>query len=498
MRRTINIDKFNGIAEDIRDQSFDLSAMAHWETNQRFSTLTPLREMAIDQSGATFLTYKIQDVLYSNNFTSMFGLGVAANGDPHATIYEKSSISTPWAPSTNANGTAGTVIQGTLCEYNAVLYCLTDTGADAEVVSYDPATDTFDETAGTLTGCGAASYYPRPMRHSKTDILFFGAANKLWKKDGAGSVLIALTLPTNLTITSLTEYGNYLAIATAPNGTNNMAKSYVYLWDMVSSDVQEVIEWGDGQLMILENIGGALIGIMQTGITGFTNYGYSNVIFQEYNGGKPRIIKELVPTVSTLPLLYTYKATVGQILYFPMKYVRGGTTMWQIFSLSKNRNGQYVVRGSCLPNNDTAPTAINGLSIIYPYFYVAINGDGTLMRNIESLTFGATSYIETIRYDCGDRNQKKRLTGVAVSTAYLPTAATVKLEYRKNEQTSWVDISTNTTDNSVSREDIKEVANAKNLPEFYEIQFRIESTGGAEITGLKFTYEPIKTLLDTV
>jgi hypothetical protein len=36
----------------------------------------------------------------------------------------------------------------------------------------------------------------------------------------------------------------------------------------------------------------------------------------------------------------------------------------------------------------------------------------------------------------------------------------------------------------------------KNLPEFNEIQFQITSTGGAEITGLKFVYEEKDTLLN--
>lgn len=65
----------------------------------------------------------------------------------------------------------------------------------------------------------------------------------------------ALKLPTNLKITSIANWGKYLAIGTAPKSSFN-GVSKVYLWNFTSPDIQEVIDWGEGDLRVLENIEG--------------------------------------------------------------------------------------------------------------------------------------------------------------------------------------------------------------------------------------------------
>jgi hypothetical protein len=71
----------------------------------------------------------------------------------------------------------------------------------------------------------------------------------------------------------------------------------------------------------------------------------------------------------------------------------------------------------------------------------------------------------------------------------LPADNSIVLKYRKNEETSWTTILTSDTDNAISKSAIN--ISGATLPAFKEIQFRIESLGGAILTGLKFKYELI-------
>ena len=74
--------------------------------------------------------------------------------------------------------------------------------------------------------------------------------------------------------------------------------------------------------------------------------------------------------------------------------------------------------------------------------------------------------------------------GITVTTEPLPTAGQVVLKFKKDEETSFTTIFTEATNDSIS------FSAVTSLPKDYkEIQFRIESTGGAEITGFTFKEE---------
>ena len=81
----------------------------------------------------------------------------------------------------------------------------------------------------------------------------------------------------------------------------------------------------------------------------------------------------------------------------------------------------------------------------------------------------------------------KDLVGVTVTTEPLPTAGRVRLDYAIDNGIgggSWTNILDETTDNSISFSAITGLAK-----EYKEIQFRIRSTGNAEITSLSFKEE---------
>ena len=93
----------------------------------------------------------------------------------------------------------------------------------------------------------------------------------------------AKTVPSNFKITSLANYGNYLAIGCAPISTYN-GRSKVFLWNLSSDLFQEAIDWGEGELRVLENIEGYLVGITDRYLNNATGAGRGSMIIQMYSG----------------------------------------------------------------------------------------------------------------------------------------------------------------------------------------------------------------------
>jgi len=198
---------------------------------------------------------------------------------------------------TNTAGTVGTVYNtitvlsvvdgGTLYNVNDILYIDGGTGGSAIVASvtaggvvdtvtllepgYNYSTGTKDTTTSSTTGTSCTLGVTTVANTSAT---ISSVAQGLIAKDDNGYIFYnnivvriypsgtvqdqALKLPTNLKITSVANFGNYLAIGCAPKDSYN-GVSKVFLWNLYSPDIQEVIEWGEGDLRVLANVEGMLI-----------------------------------------------------------------------------------------------------------------------------------------------------------------------------------------------------------------------------------------------
>ena len=89
----------------------------------------------------------------------------------------------------------------------------TSATAGSAIWAYDPTgAAAFAESALTISFTSLA----QGLVHSKDDILYIPYDNKIAKNDNGSWTAVALTLPAHLKITSISEYGNYLAIACAP------------------------------------------------------------------------------------------------------------------------------------------------------------------------------------------------------------------------------------------------------------------------------------------
>lgn len=341
------------------------------------------------------------------------------------------------------------------------------------------------------------SHITQGLVHSKDDILYIGVDNRIIKNDNT-SWSVALTLPTYYKITSLCEYGNYLAIAVAP--LSGVGNSRVYIWDRDSSlsTLTESIDFGAGSLMILEELEGILVGISK--VLGFQN----KAVFKAYSGGKTDVFKQFIDysVVTNLLNVYRTKQKVNNYVYFLMDITLNGVTHRALWKLGReNSSLPLSLTLDRTPNNDTAIGSVLGFFIYNDYVFFSYTdgvGDYALSKTNNTATYTASSYYETQILNGGNSAITKKLLNVGVMTEPLPSGGRVYLKYKKDEETAFTQIfdqnaedATDVDYQSLFHYAVNIESTGVTLPEFQEIQFQIISTGGAVITGLKLEYEEV-------
>jgi hypothetical protein len=357
--------------------------------------------------------------------------------------------------------------------------------------------------------------------HAKDDRLYIPYDNKIAVFDsppsGSGDTWTdaALTLPATERITSITPYGNYLAIATVPEralagvaNTNSAYTSKVYLWDRDISlaTVSEVIDWGTGLLRVLNTLDGVLIGLSDTSGTSPSIFDIDSIQIKGYQGAQPFLIKEITTTkqTTTAPdaLINPRVNFINRNrLYFSLNIVGGGSSpaYYGLWSLGKSKvTGTYGVTIEYGATNDHSDTGVLAALIVGDLVQFAHTAAGTLTRSISSTSlstaYAATSFYESLinpRMPDGDYYAKKQL--LAVSCHYTPLVGTVVMKYRVDGG-SWVTIFTESTA-GVTVTEATVVASGAEFSAGRNYEFRIESTGSAEITGFHYKYENLETNL---
>lgn len=501
MIKQIIIDNFDGgIEDDPRIQSTNgYACSSHFDVSQPHR-LIPLKDMEAEADiiGAAIHNYDITDFLYHkySSGSNLFALGINYNTNSNPAIFEKADSGAPvtsaFTLSTNSASATGTAVANSFFEYQQNLYFIRNSNV---LVKYARASTTLTATFATFSSSTAPT--GKPFHHKKSDIVYFPFGNVLSQMSGA-AVTDPLTLPNTESITALAEWGTYLAIATSPaGGATTSCKLYIY--DMVSADVADVVTLGEGVVKWMENINGTImIGIssMNGALNAATEI--DNIKIYSYMGGQNvTLVKNLITKRGVIHELYQFASRKNEILYFATKTLNiNGTSRTQIWTLHKNRFGKWIVEGNALPKNDTTVSLIRGFAVIGDYLWISFDETNTheVRRTNDAgsglaTAFTASSLYESQIFNVGDSSTTKKLLGVTVMTEPLPTAGQTVLQYRKDEETSWTDIFTHTTDNSISHSAINIESTGATLPEFKEIQFRIKSTGGAVITGLKFKVE---------
>lgn len=489
---TALVNVFNGgMVTDPRSSGSFCRLSKHFDVFTNKHSLVPYK--GSEDAYASQTTIKIQSFLMY--LGSLYGLGVVS-GTGRAQINVTSAIDIPsWGVPTNGQDSAGTTNFELFVEYYGVLY---GASAGTRIWGYDIAGTTFTATALSITYTNVA----QGLVHSKDDILYIPYDNKIVKKDNSvGSTVTtgwespALTLPANLIITSICEYGNYLAIAC--RGKSFGVNSVVYLWDRDSTltTISESIDWGNNNLYQIENIEGYLIGVSTRNSLGSTVS--SKMILKMYGGGGAIQFDEVESQGFTI----TGKQKVNNRMYFGVSATSlGGTTYDYVGVWSVGRNGQnepFSVNIDRAADNDTLPQLIKGFYLINEYFYISYldagTGDFGLSKTDDQNLYATTSLYETVMnpgMKDEDKLKKKQLNAVLVNYEPLPTAAQVVLKY-KVDSGSWVTVFTETTDSVNFTERVMAVSSQFTAGRDYE--FRIESSGGAKITGLMYRYQVLPT-----
>jgi len=507
-KRKVVIQKFNGgMADDVREQSSNKCALSkNFDIFSHPHRMVPHYDMEADENDGSTETgmrqYKVEDFVYATS-GKLYGLGRKAASD-HTKLFIKATPSTGnWAvPASSESALAR--VKGCLFEYNDKLLGFESTNKIFEYGDLS-GTPTYSANAVTL-GATITSVANGLVGRDDQGYMFY---NNIVVRVASDFTVTdsALTLPAHLKITSATRYGDYLAIACAPKATANAIDglpSVVYLWDYTSSDVSETIDFGDGNLMVLETIENQLIGISERGFNSSVGLRPdTEIIFRVYNGGTAQIVKEAYAIATTTSnRLKQYKAVRKSRLYFAasLSTATNGTTfnegVWSIGRVKGTNN--YALALEYIEESATLNNPVLSFQIAGDYVWMAWGIIGNISKTNESAAaFTFTSVWESIKFNGGDINKTKRLVGVAVSKA--TTTGQVVVKYKTEADSDFVTIHTMATGSAVSQELIKIVSTGKNLPEFQEIQFRLESTTGAEITGFKFVYEDdVKNLLTTV
>jgi|SRR3990167_2591809 len=381
---------------------------------------------------------------------------------------------------------------------------------------YPNAATAFDEDIITTNGGTpfAFTHIRQGLVHSKDDILYIpyynnaggaGAKSFIAKNNNGSWTTNALTLPDHLIPNSICEYGNYLAIGCAP--ASGIGKSVVYLWDRDATltTLAESIDWGEGNLKVLEEIEGHLIGVSSMGIdatTGASTQLYGELVIRTYSGRTANVLKGFISTGNSVNLTIA-KQKVNQFLYFLCGNLgingtaaeNGQHGLWKIGRVLPD--APFALTFDRPPSNDdsVANVALKNFFIVGDYVFISYTDSSVfaLTKTSESSTgFGSMlSRYESLIF--GESYREFKLVSAGVMTEPMPAAGQIVLKYKKDEETSYTTIFTHTTDNSLFHEAINIESSGANLPQFREISFQIVSTGGAVITGLWAQFEEVDT-----
>lgn len=500
----VTINRFDGgLAEDIRTQQDNQCAYAvNFDIHTNPHKLIPYSDPVAETHASGAITdYAITDVAVLNisgTTPTIYAMGRHNSGSTNVSIFKKSSTSDITAQWSAELATSGTVSPGTLLGYYDAtagadkLYFVN--GGAAFGVFTDPSTI---GTAGSLVGPYTTNTYPRPFRHPIDNTVYIGAANKVYKFDAVTYTTATLlhTFGTNFEVQSFTDYGNFLAIGGRYFGRDK--RSAVYLSNRVlpNDGAQQVIDWGEGSLVAVENIGGVLIGISYTEKVGsYSTVSNYKIIIKGYAGGTVQTIKEI--ETKRTDAIKIWKAKQNDILYF------GYDTDNAVYAFGKNKQGQWFLTKDryYTPTGSYITGTFNGLSFVGDIAFFAYQDGGTtgyLTRQGTSTAYTLPSYYETTvnpKMTLEHRTMRKKLKKVKVSYTVNTANGTVGIGYRGDSQTtsytSVISQSKSSTGEYVTT--ATSFADGKPFDEDYEFQFQLSSTGNVSIKQVDYEYDVIQ------
>ncbi len=495
---------------------------------KQFDTLTfpkklqPLRGMT-DDSGAS--QTKIGNIIVSGSTGLMYGVGEdPSNPGTSGKLWRKPGYGSgdAWASIPTNNQLAGGVYNPNfLVDYpdagNArTIYWA---AAGTELRASDPTgASSSSQQNLTYASIGQGLVHPKdknlyiPYRTTTTPYIAVQAPNAtVW----SGFSATAFQLPMQYRVYNLSYYGDYLAIpCTSINAGSDVLSNIVYLSNRDTSQTTfaESIPWGAGFLKVLNNLGGVLVGISETGsdtLQPETTQDYNSIVIRIYQGGtESEIIKEIKavhltnvsggrPSVSINPRVNFIHA--GR-LYFSVNINPNDTitpARYGLWSVGKNKlTGEWSVQMERIATNANTETSVIAAAAAGDYFEMVHTADGTIAKPINgqtnASTYGATSIYESgvnPNMDEADKLAIKKLYNVRVNCQPLLSGAQIVLKYRTDSNgadSDWITAYTYATTGGISFD--APLAGTSAYTDGRNFEFRLESTGGAVILPYGYSY----------
>lgn len=498
----VQLSKFDGgHAEDIRTFATDQCEKSlNFDVFTNPHKLIPYGDSVAETTTTdTMADIGISDIDYNLISSSYLlrGIGNETSASSSPTFWSKSAITGAINWSSDAVGTGGAFQKGSGVIFNDKFFALSYTGGTFTLNRYNSAGSV--SNIGTITS--SSTFLAKPIVHPSDKKLYgvLGVAIFQWdgstlNKTGSG---ISLALPSNYECTSLTDWGDYLAITMRPlRGNGN---SVTYLWDrqLTLVDANSIIDWGEGNLVITENLNNVLISVMlpqNTNSTAITN----KIRVKGWSGGAVETLKSLT-ILNTQSCNGKAKAKSENKLYF------GLNNDYATYVFGKNKSGNWILTQDRFYNNGTIiGSSLGALQMIGDVLWRGFSTASSayvLMRSLlnsgETMSYNSTSIYKTTinpSMPLGDRYKNKQLEAVQISYTGK-TSGTIALKYSVDGSSMTSIISESTT----AIEDVKEATNETStnnaLLSGREFQFQIESTGGVEIKEIRYKYSILPTTI---
>lgn len=451
--------------------------------------ITPYRSLEADTNDGSTSTgmkqYYVRDSVYASASAKLYGLGQNGSGKTKI-VYKADATTGNWTLPASSEGN-GAVQNGCFFEYKDYLWGFQGTNQLFKwgTLSGTPSiTDSVTTVSATITSVANGII--------AADGNAYMAYNNVIVRIAPGGTVTdnAKTVPTTLKITSITNLGSYMAIGCAPISNYN-GTSKVYLWNLSSDLFQETIDWGEGELRVLDVVEGTLVGITDRYLNNSSGAGRGSMIIQIYTGGSAQVIKEIFTQALTGKSIPQSKAIRNNRLFWSAKIMTNSSGTEYIEGIwsfgRKNANYNLALNLDIIDENVNT-SGIQGFGTAANYFFVFHSNDGSIDKTDDTATYSFTSILETnwIRVSGNDS-----LRGVKIITEPLPSGSQLTVKYKKNNDSSFTTIGTLSTAGSELYDFINIASSGLPLPSFKRIKLRFESTGGAEFKGYAMYSDPI-------
>lgn len=490
----ISVNNFSGgISDDPRKQSpNEFIISKHFDIFSQPNRLIPYRSLESDTNdGSTadgMKQYFVKDFLYASASAKLYGLGQTGAGLTKI-VYKADATMGDWTLPASSEGN-GAVKNGCFVEFKDYLWGFQGTNQIWKwgTLSGSPSiTNSVTTTAETITSVANGIIASDANLYLPYNNTLVRVAPGLTVTDAVISV------PSNFKITSLANFGNYLAIGCAPISSFN-GVSKVFLWNLSSDLFTETLNFGEGDLRVIETIEGMIVGITDRYLNNGVGAGRGSMVIQIYTGGSPQVIKEVFTQALSGISIPIAKAVKNNRLFFAAKIMTNaaGTEYNEgIWSFGrKNVNYPYTLSLDIIDENINT-SGIQGFNTAGNYFFIAHSADGSIDKTNDAATYAFTSIYESQIYDFGLPENEKRLEAIKVSFVKLTSGQAITVKVKVDDATSWTTVGTYNTVGGISRTFINIESTGAALPSGREIKCRIESTGGAEITGYKIKATPL-------